>query len=195
MKQIADTKRRDVSFDIGDLVLLSILIASIQFLKENTRNLPVASMDPMKFWKKSDQFTNSIYQQSHVFIHYKLHLPAESRIHPIFHVSLLKRYHTNTNVNEHDTEIPSFSDDGEVLLTPQAVIDHRWIKQGAQIVEESLVHWKYLPVEEATWVSTKQLLELFSNVKLGDKVSHNGGGIDKPRRSARVIKPNPKYVC
>jgi hypothetical protein len=34
----------------------------------------------------------------------------------------------------------SFNDDGEVLLIPQAVIDHRWIKQGAQIVEESLIH-------------------------------------------------------
>jgi hypothetical protein len=75
------------------------------------------------------------------------------------------------------------------------VIDHPWIKQGAQIVEESLVHWKYLPVEEARWVSTKQLLELFPDVNLGDKVSHNEGGIDKPRRSAMAIRPNPKYVC
>jgi len=139
-------------------------------------------MDPMKLWKKSDSsLTNSIYQQSHLFIWY--------------YVSLLKWYHTNTDVNEHSTEIPSFSDDGEVLLTPQVVIDHRWIKQGAQIVEESLVHWKYLPVEEARWVSTKQLLELFPDVNLGDKVSHNEGGIDKPRRSARAIRPNPKYVC
>jgi len=84
----------------------------------------------MKFWKKID------------LVAYKLHLPAE------FHVSLLKLYYTNTDVDKHNTEIPSFSEDREVLLTPQAVIDHCWIKQGAEIVEESLVHWKYLPVEE-----------------------------------------------
>jgi len=89
-------------------------------------------MGPMKFWKKIGP------------VAYKLHLPAESHIHPILHVSLLKRYYTNTDVDKHNTEIPSFSEDREVLLTPQAVIDHRWIKQGAQIVEESLVHWKYL---------------------------------------------------
>ena len=139
-------------------------------------------MGLMKFWKKIGP------------VAYKPHLPAESHIHLIFHVSLLKRYYTNTDVDKHNTEIPSFSEDREVLLTPQVVIDHRWIKQGAQMVEESLVHWKYLPVEEAMWVSTKQLLELFPDVNLGDKVSYNGGGIDKSRRSARAFRPNPKYM-
>jgi hypothetical protein len=183
MKQIADKKRRDVSFDVGDLVLLKLYpYRQHTVFKRAYQKLVSRFYGPYEILEKIGPFA------------YKLHLPAESRIHPIFHFSLLKQYNINSEVNNHSTEISSFNDDGEVLLIPQAVIDHHWIKQGAQIVEESLVHWKYLPVEEATWVSTKQLLELFPDVNLGDKVARDRGGIDKPRRSTRAIRPNSKYV-
>ena len=184
MKQIANQKQKDVSFEVGDLMLLKLhpYRQQIVFQREYQK-LACRFYGPYEILEKIGP------------VAYKLHLPAESRIHPIFHISLLKRYNTNTKNGKHITEIPSFSEDGEVILTPQAVIDHRWIKQGARIVKESLVHWKYLPVEEATWVSTKQLLELFPDVDLGYKVPHNEGGSDKPRRSARPLKPNPKYIC
>jgi hypothetical protein len=183
MKQIADKKRRDVSFDVGDLVLLKLHpYRQHTVFKRAYQKLASRFYGPYEIPEKIGP------------VAYKLRLPAESRIHPIFHVSLLKQYNTNSEVNNHSTEIPSFNDDGEVLLIPQTVIDHRWIKQGAQIIEESLVHWKYLTVEDATRVSTKQLLELFPDVNLGDKVARDEGGIDKPRRSTRAIRPNSKYV-
>ena len=81
-----------------------------------------------------------------------------------------------------------------VLLEPQAILDYRWIKQGTQLVEEGLVRWKHLPVEEATWEPTNTLQEMFPNLDLEDKDPLDGGGIDRPRRSARSYKPNPKYL-
>jgi len=169
MKQIADQKRRDVSFEVGDLMLLKLHPYRQQTIfKREYQKLASHFYKPYEILEKIG------------LVAYKLHLLVESCIHPIFHVSLLKQYNINMENGEHITEIPSFNEDVEVILTPQAIIDHRWIKQGARIVEESLVHWKYLPVEEATWVSTKQLLELFLDVDLGDKVPHNRGGIDKP---------------
>ena len=183
MKQLANKKRRDVSFDMGDLVLLKLHpYRQHTVFKREYQKLVSRFYGPYEILEKIGP------------IAYKLKLPAESRIHPIFHVSLLKQYHTNTEVHHHSTEIPSFNDDGEVLLIPQVVLDHRWVKQGAQIVKESLVHWKYLTIEEATWVSTKQLLELFPDINLGDKVAHDGGGIDNSRRSTKAIRPNSKYV-
>jgi len=35
---------------------------------------------------------------------------------------------------------------------------------------------------------------MFPGVDFEDKDPYNKGGIDKPRRSARPLKPNPKYL-
>ena len=113
----------------------------------------------------------------------------------MFHVSLLKRYQDNGGLVEtQPAEIPLFTDDRVVLLEPQAILDNRWIKQGTQLVEEGLVHWKHLPGEEAMWEPTNMLQEMFPNLDLEDKDPLDGGGIDRPRRSVRSYKPNPKYL-
>ena len=94
----------------------------------------------------------------------------------------------------HTTELPPFTDDGVVILTPQTILDHRWIKQGAQIIKGSLVHCKNLLTEKTTWEPTKQMLKMFSGVDLEDKDPHNRRGIDKPRWPVRPLRPNPKYL-
>lgn len=130
MKQITDKKRRDVSFEVGKFVLLKLHPYCQQTV----------------FKKEHQKFTSCFYGAYKILekislVVYKLHLPAESRVHSIFHISLLKQYNTNTkNEVTHNTEMPSFNNDGIVILTPQAILDHCWIKQRAQIVEESLVH-------------------------------------------------------
>jgi hypothetical protein len=73
-------------------------------------------------------------------------------------------------------------------------LDYGWLKLGKHLVAEILVQWKHLPVENATWEPTTQLRELFPTLNLEDKVLLDGGGIDRPRRSERGLKPNPKYL-
>ncbi|KAF2284990.1 hypothetical protein GH714_034151 [Hevea brasiliensis] len=46
-------------------------------------------------------------------------------------------------------------DDGDVLKEPEAVLDTRWVKKGSKLVEQSLIKWKHLPTEEATWKMLK----------------------------------------
>ena len=94
----------------------------------------------------------------------------------------------------HTTELPPFTDDEVAILTPQTILDHRWIKQGAQIIKGSLVHCNNLLIEETMWEPTKQLLKMFSGVDLKDKHPYNRGGIDKPRWLVRPLRPNPKYL-
>ena len=110
-------------------------------------------------------------------------------------MSLLKRYQDNGSLAEtKPAEFPPFTNEGVVLLEPQAVLDYRWIKQGTQLVEEGLVRWKHLPAEEATWEPLHNLWETFPNMDLEDKDPLDGGGNDRPRHSARSYKRNPKYL-
>ncbi|KAE8662834.1 hypothetical protein F3Y22_tig00113124pilonHSYRG00171 [Hibiscus syriacus] len=61
-----------------------------------------------------------------------------ARIHPVFHVSLLKPYNGTPAVTPLD--LPPLADDGVITLEPQQILDTRWIKRNDTFMEESLVH-------------------------------------------------------
>ena len=82
-------------------------------------------------------------------IAYKIELPAGAKIHPVFHVSLLKQF--IGDCPSVGLELPLVSDDGVIQLEPETIIGSRWVKNGGKFVGESLVKWKRLPREEATW--------------------------------------------
>ena len=188
MKQLADQRRRDITFNIGDWVLLKLHPYRQQTVfKRVHQKLASRFFGPYQILEKIGP------------VAYKLKLPTEARIHPVFHVSLLKSYQLNEDVNRERAEtkrveLPPFSDDGVVILEPQTILDYRWLKQGTQLVEEGLVQWKHLPPEEATWESTTKLKEMFPRLDLEDKDPLVGGSNDRPRRSTRLRKPNLKYL-
>ena len=82
---------------------------------------------------------------------YKLELPARSRIHPVFHISLFKKKMGEQGIvtdqppqwEHHSKQKPT-----EVLAI--RVLDGK---------EEFLVHWQGSTKEEATW-ENKELLQL-----------------------------------
>ncbi|RVW32429.1 Transposon Tf2-8 polyprotein [Vitis vinifera] len=92
------------------------------------------------------------------------------------------------------TGAAAVNEEGAVILEPQHILNTRWVKRGNKFEEENLIQWKHLPVEDATWETNQSLLERFPPMDLGDKRPLNGGGIDRPRRSERGHKPNPKYL-
>ena len=104
---------------------------------------------------------------------YKLQLPEGVRIHLVFHVSLLKKY--MGDVYDTHTNLPPVSDEGEIILEPEAILDHRWVKQGGKFLAKSLVKWKHLPSEEATWEVTETLCHQFPYLNLEHKVPLSGG--------------------
>lgn len=123
---------------------------------------------------------------------YKLQLPEGARVHPVFHVSLLKKI--LGDMVEASKELPPVTDEGAAKLEPQKILDTRWVKRGHKFEEEILIQWKHLPAEEATWEPTQTLLEQFPSVDLANKHPLEGGSIVRPRRSERGLKPNPKYL-
>lgn len=125
---------------------------------------------------------------------YKLQLPEGASIYPVFHVSLLKRYHNDgETAKAQQAKLPPFTYEEVVVLEPLTILDTRWIKQEALLFEESLVQWKHLPAEEAKWEPTKMLLDIFPNVDPRTRICLMGGD-DRPRHSKRGLKPNPKYL-
>lgn len=123
---------------------------------------------------------------------YKLKLPVGLAIHPVFHVSLLKKkLGDDVSVSP---ELPPFSDDGEILLEPEAIREVQWVKRGKRFLEKCLIKWKNLPIEDASWEPADIIQNQFPTLILGDKRSLSGGGNDRIRRSSQVRKAKVPYV-
>ena len=126
MKQVADSKRRDMEFQVGDLVFLKLHPYCQQTVYRRA------------YQKLASRFYGPYQIEENVGkVAYKLKLPEGSRIHPVFHVSLLKRRVGETKATI--TELPSLTDDGEIIMEPEAILNTRWVKKGSSFVEESLV--------------------------------------------------------
>lgn len=80
---------------------------------------------------------------------YILKLPATSKIHPVFHVSQLKKKIGEKVVSVKDR--PFCSDDGQILAEPIVILDKKVIKRGNNAITQVLVQWANLSKEEATW--------------------------------------------
>ena len=79
---------------------------------------------------------------------YKLELPAASRLHPVFHVSCLKKVIGDKLPIQ--TILPEIEEEGKIILEPGAVIETRTQQLRNQSISEYLIKWKNLPAEDST---------------------------------------------
>lgn len=180
MKHLADVRRRDVEFQVGDLVYLKL-----QPYRQH-------SVYRRAYRKLASRFFGPYLIEERIGkLAYKLQLPEGSKIHPIFCVSLLKK-HVGPVVPV-SAELPQFTVDGDFLLEPEQVLDTRMIQTGSGPEHECLVRWKKFPADHATWENTSGLRLRFPALNLGDKVPLNEGSNVRPRRSSRVSIKNRKY--
>jgi RNase H-like domain found in reverse transcriptase/Reverse transcriptase (RNA-dependent DNA polymerase)/Integrase zinc binding domain/Retroviral aspartyl protease/Chromo (CHRromatin Organisation MOdifier) domain/DNA N-6-adenine-methyltransferase (Dam) len=144
MKAYADASRRELAFQVGDLVKL------------NTKNIKIAGQLTRKF---KDRFIGPFPVEAVVSaVSYKLTLPAAIKIHPVFHVSLLNPWNEDAEHPAHiqpDRPVPFASDEirGDDVFTVDAIVD---VKIGLDPSNRGktllfLVHWLGYPPSEATW--------------------------------------------
>ncbi|XP_026411128.1 uncharacterized protein LOC113306400 [Papaver somniferum] len=156
MKFFADQKRIEREFQVGDKVYLNIQPyrqASIAL----RRNLKLAAKfyGPLNILQKIDN------------VAYKLDLPPEARIHPIFHVSQLKKQLGNS-ITPSPT-LPSLDTNGQILVIPAAVLDTRTIIRRGVYVPQLLIRWTNATNEDSTWEDTKNISHHFPKSILEDK--------------------------
>lgn len=87
---------------------------------------------------------------------YRLELPPNSKIHPVFHISRLKRAHGSVFL---PTSLPSHITFALVLeAEPEAVLGIRNFCHDDLSHAEVLIQWSGLPRSDATWQLGQMLL-------------------------------------
>ncbi|KAJ0976176.1 hypothetical protein J5N97_018141 [Dioscorea zingiberensis] len=90
---------------------------------------------------------------------YKLELPPSAAIHPVFHVSLLKKALPTAEVA---AELPSTSLP-PTAIKPLAILNRKMVRRNNRAITQWLIHWENSPPSEATWESTEDLQLRFPN--------------------------------
>ena len=76
---------------------------------------------------------------------YELELPADSKVHNMFHVSRLKKALGHNVVPS--VVLPPLDDKGKLILVPEAILDSKERVLRRRTIKEYLVKWRNLPVE------------------------------------------------
>jgi hypothetical protein len=80
---------------------------------------------------------------------YKLLLPEGCGIHPVFHVSQLKK-HIGAKATPQEN-LPLIDNDGNILMQPEALLDRRLTPRNNEPGVQWLIKWINLPAEATTW--------------------------------------------
>lgn len=127
--------------------------------EEYTRNFLTVILGPTKLWHILDSGrTNCNYSMGLAFI-------QSSTYSYLNHITK-----TKNTVIVPTAEFPPFTNEGEVILEPQKILNTRWVKQGAKLLEEKMVQWMYIPVKEASWEPITKLQDMFPTLSFEDKI-------------------------
>ena len=137
-----DRRRREAEYAIGDRVLLS----TEHLHRQGT---------PQKLQRKFVGPFPIIAR--HGTVAYELKLPSTWKRHPVFHVSLLKKWKSGVFVPSPEAppedEEPNLGfEDEEPVKETEKILRWRIIKRGNQRLHQFLVTWKGRLLDEAEWV-------------------------------------------
>ena len=148
MKQLVDKNRSEREFSEGDWVFLKLQpyrqnnVALKKNLKLNPRYY-----DPYQISKRIG------------IMAYELKLPEGSLIHPVFHVSLLKKKIGDATIVS--SRLPVSDKEGRMQIMPIAILDRKLMKKGNRAAIAVLVQWSNLYPKNATWEDLEDLQKQF----------------------------------
>jgi len=148
MKLSADKHRSDKEYQVGELVLLKLQ----PYAQSSLVNIPYPKLSFKYFgpYKVTERIGRAAY---------RLDLPENSQIHPVFHVSQLKPF--LPNYTPVFSELPKVAELDIQDLLPEAIVERRLVKKGGKAVPQALVKWSKLHAQMATWEDWYVLKERF----------------------------------
>jgi hypothetical protein len=164
MKLKADRNRTEKEFSVGDQVLLKLQ----PYVHQSVVSRPYPKLaykyfGPYKILERIGK------------VAYKLELPTGSLIHPVFHVSQLKEYHSDYNPVY--TDLPKLPALDLMDTEPETILDRRMVKKGNSAIVQVLIKWAHLPADSATWEDWEVITTKFPTLLAWGQASVPPGGI------------------
>lgn len=168
MKSQADKHRSERVFQVGDRVYLKLQPYIQQSVEaRGNQKLAFRFFGPYTILKRIGE------------VAYKLELPASSQVHPVVHVSQLKRHVPhNTPVS---ASLNSFTFTSDVVHEPLQLLEHAFVSHAGATASWVRVRWTGLPTEFTTWEDANDLCRRFPQAApWGQAVIPGEGNVKDP---------------
>lgn len=160
---MADRKRSNLEFQVGDMVLLKLQpYTQTSIISRPFPKLSFKYFGPYKIIERIGA------------VAYKLELPADSKIHNVFHVSQLKPFLADYTPVYAD--LPAMTDIDAAVAVPEQIIDRRMTKRGNASIPHVLVKWSRLLEASSTWEDYHVLRARFSSATTWGQAGPSTGG-------------------
>jgi hypothetical protein len=195
MKNRADKKRTERTFIVGEEVFIKLQPYIQQSLvKRSDQKLAFRYFGPYPVSKCINP------------VAYEVQLPPETKIHPVFHVSQLRKV---LKQGMHaSSSLPKLSDD---IPRPVNILEHRWRHTPSGRREQVQVQWPPDSAKDLTWEDKLQLQHQFPEILAWGQANSQGEGdvnsnTDKQKsreevglkerspRPKRLIQPNRRHT-
>jgi hypothetical protein len=133
MKHQEDKKRSEREFQVGDQVYMKLQpYVQMSVARRANQKLSFKYFGPYEILARIGKMA------------YKLKLPAGSKIHPVLHVSQLKKLVPPDQVHDSSLSFISVTNDF-TLVCPSKVLRRRQIKHGHGYISQALIAWEGAP--------------------------------------------------
>lgn len=109
---------------------------------------------------------------------YCLALPADSKIHSVFHVSQLKP--SVADYTPIFLTLPMTTDLEVVAAIPDQVLDRRLVKKGNNAIPQVFIKWTGLPETSSTWEDYNVICERFPTAPAWGQAGTSVGELSGP---------------